>query len=299
MAEVSVVIPVFNGAVTVASAIDSALAQRFDGSVEIVAINDGSSDGTREVLRGYGDRIRVINQPNTGVSAASNRGVRESNGEFVAFLDADDSWMPEKLARTVPILRANPDIALVYHDGLEVDSAGRVVKTSYYPGGPIAPPSLEDLLCFDSPRQFILKDSVVMRREIFERCGGFCESLPCGEDKFLWLVARELGSFEFVSEPLLRRGYEPSSRREEWYVRGATILDRLVRERYPSKNHADVLLHTLMWAGSEAMRRGDRSAAIRRYAAALRRNPLRARTYGAVACALMPGRVGSAVAKMV
>lgn len=300
MAEVSVVIPVFNGADTVASAIDSALAQRFDGSVEIVVVNDGSTDGTRDVLGGYGDRIRVTDQANAGPSAARNRAVRESQGRFLAFLDADDSWMSEKLARTVPILRDNPNIVLVYHDGIEVDSAGRVAKTSYYPGGRITPPSLEDLLSFSSPRELIASSSVVViRRDIFDRCGGFCESLPSGEDKFLWLLARELGPFEFVSESLMRRGYEPSARREEWYVRGATILVRMIRERYGSKNHGDLLLHTLMWAGSEAMRRGDRSTAIRRYAAALRRNPLRARTYGAVAWALMPRRVGSAVARMV
>ncbi|MBE3604183.1 glycosyltransferase family 2 protein, partial [bacterium] len=101
MARVSAVIPVYNGAATIARAVASVLAQRYDGAVETIVVDDGSTDSTRAILAGFGDHIRTIHQPNRGPAAARNVGARLAAGEYLAFLDADDEWMPEKLARTV------------------------------------------------------------------------------------------------------------------------------------------------------------------------------------------------------
>src|ERR1035437_8677252 len=127
---VSVIIPVHNDAETLARAIASALAQDFAGGVEVIVVNNGSTDGTAEVIAGYGDSIVAINETTPGVSAARNAGIRVARGEYIAFLDADDVWLPEKLARTVPLLENDPECVLAYHDAIEVDNYGRVLTSA-------------------------------------------------------------------------------------------------------------------------------------------------------------------------
>ena len=121
---VSIVIAVYNGAATVGRALASVFAQTYT-DYEVIVVNDGSTDDTAAVLARFGDRIRVITQSNRGLSAARNAGVRVSTGEYVAFLDDDDEWMPEKLARCVPVLDADRDCALVYTLALKVDPQGK------------------------------------------------------------------------------------------------------------------------------------------------------------------------------
>src|SRR5579863_2411026 len=96
---VSVIIPVFNGADTIAAAIDSALAQEFGGVLEVIVVNDGSTDATSSVLDAYRGHVTVLDRDNRGPAAARNAGVRASHGEYVAFLDADDIWMSGKLEK--------------------------------------------------------------------------------------------------------------------------------------------------------------------------------------------------------
>src|SRR5690242_13806787 len=93
---ISVVIPTFNRARCVANAVDSVLVQTFK-DCEVIVVDDGSTDATAEVLKGYGNRVRVIQQSNRGVSAARNAGIRSARGEWIAFLDSDDIWNPDKL----------------------------------------------------------------------------------------------------------------------------------------------------------------------------------------------------------
>src|SRR5579862_1320744 len=107
MAKVSVIIPVYNGAATIGRALASVFAQTFT-DYEIVVVNDGSTDDTASVLAGYGDRIRTILLSNSGPSAARNAGVSASSGEYLAFLDDDDEWMPRKLELSIPVLERAP-----------------------------------------------------------------------------------------------------------------------------------------------------------------------------------------------
>ena len=107
--KISVVIPVFNRERYIARAVDSVLAQKF-AAYEILVVDDGSSDGTADVLRGYGDKIRYIYQENAGVSAARNMGVEEAEGDWIAFLDSDDEWMECHLANQIKILSEHPDL---------------------------------------------------------------------------------------------------------------------------------------------------------------------------------------------
>src|SRR5689334_19825269 len=108
---VSVLIPVYNGAQFIREAVDSVLAQR-DVTVEVIVIDDGSTDETSRILESYGDSIRVLRQKNGGHVNARNNGAKLAHGEWLAFLDADDMWQPEKLARQLAI--ATPEIGMVY-----------------------------------------------------------------------------------------------------------------------------------------------------------------------------------------
>ena len=112
---VSVVIPTYNRARRLPAAIESALQQGI-ADLEIIVVDDGSTDDTRAVIAQYGDRVRYHYQPNAGVGAARNTGIREARGEFVAFLDSDDRWLDSKLALQLAVFEACPDVGLVFSD---------------------------------------------------------------------------------------------------------------------------------------------------------------------------------------
>src|SRR5436305_4940478 len=126
MKTVSVIIPAYNYARYIAEAIDGALAQTH-APLEVIVVDDESTDDTPRVLAGYGDRIRTIRQPNGGAAAARNTGMAAARGEYVAFLDADDVWLPRKLELQLQRFEADPDLGLV-HCAMEViDREGRTV----------------------------------------------------------------------------------------------------------------------------------------------------------------------------
>lgn len=127
---VSVVIPTFNRAYILAQSIDSVLAQTYS-PIELIVVDDGSSDGTRELVARYGDRVRYIYQENAGLAAARNTGFTASRGEFLAFQDSDDVWVPWKVAAQVAVMRSNPEIGLVWTDMTAVTPEGEVREERY------------------------------------------------------------------------------------------------------------------------------------------------------------------------
>jgi glycosyltransferase involved in cell wall biosynthesis len=149
---VSVIISTFNYARYVGAAIDSVLAQTFE-DFEIIVVDDGSTDNTAEVLSRYGTKIVTIRQANAGQGASFNAAFLRSTGEIIAFLDADDSWAPEKLERVVRAADAMPGAVLIYHQVAPTDASGK-------PVGPVWP-------------RTILTGSI---SEILERTGGYW---PC------------------------------------------------------------------------------------------------------------------------
>lgn len=108
---ISCIVPVYNGELYLREAIDSILAQTYR-PLEIIVVDDGSTDATPDVVAGYGDRLRYIRQPNAGPGAARNHGLNLAQGEFIAFLDADDLWHPDKLARQMTRFLNRPDLDL-------------------------------------------------------------------------------------------------------------------------------------------------------------------------------------------
>lgn len=127
---VSVVIPTYNRAYIVGQAIDSVLRQSYR-PVEVVVVDDGSTDDTAAVVSRYGPEVRYFHQANAGVSAARNRGLREACGEFVALLDSDDEWLEWKIPAQVAMLRAFPEVGMVWTDMIAIDEQGTVQDPQY------------------------------------------------------------------------------------------------------------------------------------------------------------------------
>ncbi len=234
MAKVSTILAVYNGAATVDRALRSIFAQTYTDN-EIIAVNDGSTDDTPAVLARYGDQIRILAQPNRGLSAARNAGVRASSGEYIAFLDDDDEWMPAKLARCVPVLDADLDCALVYTWALKVDTQGLPMgsrsATDGRPDGAESPTMTEML----ARPWNVVPSQFLVRRGVFERCGGFHERFVTScEDLYFLLNAREHGHFRCVPEPLLRKETRPLYPKALEREPECDLFVELVRERYGS-----------------------------------------------------------------
>jgi len=198
---VSVIIPTYNRRDYVQEAIDSVLAQTHT-DYEIIVVDDGSTDGTGEALRArYGDRIRYVWQENQGESVARNRGIEMAQGEYVAFLDSDDLWLPEKLEKEVPVLEASHDAVLVFTPAWPVDAGGQRLSDIAISGGIDRNKLTLEALCMENALGSAGSTALV-RRGSLERVGGFDRSIRYSEDWDLWLRLRQRGCFAFVQEPL-------------------------------------------------------------------------------------------------
>jgi glycosyltransferase involved in cell wall biosynthesis len=182
--QVSVVIPAYNRARYVAQAVQSALDQAADNlAVEVIVVDDGSTDDTRDVVMGLGERVCYVWQRNQREGVARNRGVVEAHGEYLAYLDSDDYWLPGKLAADVRRLEALDAPALVYSRAENVDQDGRslgVRQLAVHEG---------DVFWDLARESFTPMSSVAARTDAFRACGGFVEDpdLSGTADWELWL----------------------------------------------------------------------------------------------------------------
>jgi len=197
---VSVIIPTYNRGWVVQEAIDSVLDQDFS-DYELIVVDDGSNDNTREILGVYGKAITVLQQSNRGVSAARNRGIAEAAGRLIAFLDSDDLWLPRKLSTQVKFFEENADAVINQtqeiwiRNGLRVNPKKRHHKFS----GMIFERSLA--LCLVSP------SAVMIKKSLFDAVGVFDERLPACEDYDLWLRVSCRYPVHLMDTPLIiKRG---------------------------------------------------------------------------------------------
>lgn len=208
---VSVIIPTFNRWPLVADAIESVLAQTFS-DFELIVVDDGSTDGTIAELSRFGSRLRLLTQPNGGVSAARNLAVRHARGSYLAFLDSDDLWLPRKLATQTAFMKRNPSVQICQTEEIWIRNGVRVNPKAKHrkPSGDIFIPSLE--LCLVSP------SAVMLTRELFEQAGGFDETLPVCEDYDLWLRIAVDHCVPLIDEPLVvkRGGHADQLSRSLW-----------------------------------------------------------------------------------
>jgi len=218
MPKVTVIIPTYNRREYVQEAIDSVLTQTYT-DFEVIVIDDGSVDGTGEALRTrYGDRIRYVWQENQGESMARNRAIEMTQGTYIAFLDSDDMWLPDKLARQVPVLECQPSAGMVFCQSWIIDASGqRIGERPFGSNLKLSDLSFEEM---SFGNRISGPSTTLIRRTALDRIGGFDSQIHFGEDWDLWLRMELHYQFAFIPEPLVlirrHRGaqcYYPSSKR--------------------------------------------------------------------------------------
>jgi glycosyltransferase involved in cell wall biosynthesis len=197
---VSVIIPTYNRRDYLKEALESVFAQSFH-EMEVIVVDDGSTDGTAAALRSFGDAVRCVAQPHSGVSSARNKGIRVAAGEWLAFLDSDDLWLPRKLAVQLDYIEAHPGIRICQTEEVWIRNGCRLNPRKYHkkPAGHCFSLLLDR--CLVSP------SAVMIHRDIFREVGYFDESLPACEDYDLWLRIGCRYPLGLIEEPLIvKRG---------------------------------------------------------------------------------------------
>lgn len=201
---VSVIIPAFNAALCLERCLESVFRQTY-ALCEVIVVDDGSTDTTIDILRKYNYKITYAFQENRGPSAARNHGLRLARGEFVAFLDADDYWLPDFLSRCLKFFEQYPEAEAVSTGQKIITWKGRVL---------INPPLLRDgdekhepgllseFFSFWAAQDHIRTGSCVLRRRLIERAGPMCEDLRLAEDLEYWGYLATFGSWGFIPEVL-------------------------------------------------------------------------------------------------
>lgn len=214
---ISVLMSVRDGAPWVAEAVASVLAQT-DGDWELIVIDDGSTDATPDLLAAVRDaRLRVHRQAPSGLTPALNRALALARAELIARLDADDRALPERFARQRAFLAARPEVGLLGTGAREIDGAGRDVRVVRPPTDDAA---IRRVLIRANP---FVHSSVMARRALVERAGGYDERLPVAQDYDLWMRMAALTGLANLDEPLVVRrlgARRVSVEREEDRLRG-------------------------------------------------------------------------------
>jgi glycosyltransferase involved in cell wall biosynthesis len=212
---VSVIIPTYNRSSLVLEAVESVFKQTYL-NFELIVVDDGSIDGTAEVLSPYKDRFVYAFQNNQGVSAARNRGIQMARSQWITFLDSDDYWLPEKLETQIRFFTQNPEALICQTEEIWIRNGRRLNPQKKHKkfSGDIFAPSL--LLCLVSP------SAVMIKKNLFEQVGFFDEDLPACEDYDLWLRISAQFPIYLIDQPLVvKRGGHPDQ-----LSRTTSALDR-------------------------------------------------------------------------
>jgi glycosyltransferase involved in cell wall biosynthesis len=277
MALISVIIPAFNSGPHLRETLESVLAQTHR-ETEVIVVDDGSTDGTPDVIRSFAGRIRAVRQKNRGIGAARNRGFQLSAGAYVAFLDHDDTWLPQALACQLVVAQRHPESGLVACDGVQF--AGDEVLSPHLLWGPVAERLAESSNGEVTGRFYdnLIRGNLVLAttgqvllpRHVFERFGPFSERWVA-EDWDLWLRIAERYPITLHAERLIRYRFVPTSmsgpehlRDIRWALRRIPVIRRHLHACAPSAAplFRARLRETVREASREAYylgRRSDRS----------------------------------------
>jgi glycosyltransferase involved in cell wall biosynthesis len=280
---VSAIIPTYNRAALVTQAIDSVLQQTYP-NVEVIVVDDGSTDETQLALQRYGPKIRIVSQNNAGPAVARNRGITASRGDLIAFLDSDDLWLPRKLERQVALLQAVDtsvpcclcNITMRWSERERASFDIAWLKPAFDEGIWL---NVDEVL---ATRFVLFNQGVVIRREVLERIGGFDEGLRLLEDHELSLRLSLEGPWVFIREPLviwretMGSLYQKAEKKEIcWEEPMVQILEKQLGRMKDGHQHTKLRKH---------LRRELKRA--RRHLAATRMNQMRFWSASAVGRAL-------------
>jgi glycosyltransferase involved in cell wall biosynthesis len=227
---VSVIIPVYNGERYLAETIESVIAQT-EVNWEIIAVNDGSTDDSQAILQEYAkkipDRIKVITVENGGVSRARNTAVAAARSIYVAFLDQDDLFAPRKLERQVEMFSRNRNLGISFTNVMFIDEKGSVLRENAIKLGVKHRGNVFECLVFEN---FIGISSVMLKKELYVKTGGFDPRFSLAEDYDFLLKVTQESSVDYIDEPLLLY-------REHGDSGTHTKIDRLIDEALSISNH--------------------------------------------------------------
>lgn len=234
---VSVIIPAFNAALTIERAIRSVLDQT--GLLEIIIVDDCSTDNTVYVVIGLKAQYPVIKlmmqEKNEGVSAARNAGIAGALGEYIAFLDADDIWLPGKLNKQLSEIINRDEVALVTCDSLQLSPDGEVLKRAHVNRPPFSgDEAWKTLLAYN----FIPTPTVLVRKKDIDNAGGFSEELPVAEDLDLWIRISLMGKVVVLPEVFVHYYDYPGSLMKSGSDKIETIILTMIEQhiRQSSRN---------------------------------------------------------------
>jgi len=240
---VSVIIPTYNRASWLKGAIDSVLEQTFT-NFELLIIDDGSTDDTREIIANYGVQVKYFYQPNKGPSAARNSGIKKARADLITFLDSDDRWLKNKLQTQVDLMITDPGIKICYTDEIWIRRGKKVNPKKIHQkySGWIYQKCLP--LCIISP------SSVMIYREVFDKVGLFDESLLVCEDYDLWLRISQRYPITFINEPLIIKngGHEDQLSQRLWGMDRFRVkaLEKMLQENSVSTEDKQATIDILI-----------------------------------------------------
>lgn len=287
---VSVVIPTYNAADLLPDTVESVLNQTYR-DFELIVVDDGSTDETPQVMEVYMDDVRYIRKENGGSASARNRGIREAKGQYVALLDADDLWLPEKLECQMEQFEAQPDLAWSYTDWIHVDAE---TGDTLYQGSQVMDYRGGDVLRPLLVRLFIPPSTEVIRRDVFEEVGTYDESElhRISEDWEFTLRVAERYPVGYVDRPLAKRRHHPDKKTATMDLDHAFKSRRAIIEKTVRRNpdrlasvHDSALANLHTRIGSKWLNREERGRARDLFGTAIRHDPTfwRAWMYGVAA----------------
>jgi glycosyltransferase involved in cell wall biosynthesis len=301
--EIDVIVPCYNVEHYVRRALDSVLAQTHQ-DFWIYAVNDGCTDNTMQVLETYAPRCVSISQAHAGPAAARNRAIRESVSPFIAFIDADDEWLPEKLERQISLLRRNQSLGMVCSHCLISESGSEENR---------------HILIDDVPRSgrlfqylvrncFVFTPTVVVRRRCLEEIGLFNEALPVSEDFNLWLRIAARWEIAIVPEVLAvakkRSGNLSVTTPQRERLRSGVAALEHVRSSCsrlsPVEQHALrlALAERIYFYGSYLLSTGAKTDSRKHLASALELQSTHWRAFAKLALSFLPGEIYGSLARL-
>jgi len=270
MPKVSVVIPTYNRAGLLKRAVQSVLNQTYQ-DFELIVVDDGSTDNTEEVVRSFNDNkvIYIKHERNKGAPAAWNTGIRAARGEYVAFQDSDDEWLPEKLEKQIKAFKtASTEIGLVYTGFWRIEGD----KRTFSPSPNITPKegAIHDALLKGN---FVGTPNTVVKKECFEKAGMFDEKLPMYQDWELWIRISKYYCFKYIDEALVISYYTPGSLNKPGSLIEARTLKLMLEKHFEDIKRNRGLLasyyrrigHLLCLNGQIAQGRGYLKKAVMTY----------------------------------